>query len=211
MNQEQWRPIAGYEGSYEISDHGRVKSLERTVTTSAGVTRRVRGRIMKTTVGGHGYPTVSLFRDGTRHTRNVHNLVAEAFIGRRPASGIEIRHLDGDRLNCNLSNLRYGTPQENQADKREHGRNTNLNRTHCPFGHELVEWNCYDQSRSRYGRRQCIACSRGRAHIRYNNLPKSMHQKTSDDYYRKLAADNGFSIAVSDVIDGDVVEREITA
>lgn len=196
MSQEQWLPIIGYEGLYEVSDHGHVRSLDRTAITSAGVTRRIRGRIMNATVGGHGYLTVSLFRDGTRQTRNVHSLVVESFVGARPGRGIEVRHLDGNRLNCNLANLRYGTPQENQADKRAHGRNANLNRTHCPFSHELVEWNYYGQSQSKYGRRQCIACARGRAYLRHNSLPKSMHQGVSDEYYRKLAAEYGFAIDV---------------
>jgi hypothetical protein len=67
-----------------------------------------------------GYRQVGLSRDGKRHCRKVHRLVAERFIGPRPA-GMQIRHLDGTRTNNTPANLSYGTAIENQADRIVHG------------------------------------------------------------------------------------------
>ncbi len=104
---ELWQPVQGYEGLYEVSDQGRV----RTVAT---------GLIRKTPVGVRGYPTVDLKNKGHRKTFTVHTLVLTAFVGPRPHK-MECRHLDGDRENSNLSNLRWGTSSENDDDRRLHG------------------------------------------------------------------------------------------
>ena len=84
----------------------------------------------------------------------MHSLVALAFLGTRP-DGFDVRHLDGDRLNCALANLAYGTRSENQRDKRRHGTDHNVAKTHCPKGHP------YDEANTRIppiGGRDCRAC-----------------------------------------------------
>ena len=107
---EQWKPIVGYEGLYMISDLGRVKSL----------TNRGKGRIMKTKLTRLGYPRVNLSKDKVKKTHEVHRLVTRAFLGPTPP-GMECCHNDGNKLNCSLSNLRYGTKMENERDKIDHG------------------------------------------------------------------------------------------
>jgi hypothetical protein len=104
---EQWRDIPGYEGRYQVSDLGRVKSLKGTPKILKAGPR-------------NGYPSVVLAVDGVKTNRTVHSLVAETFIGPRP-DGMEVMHLDGDRLAPTLGNLRYGTPSENQAMREQHG------------------------------------------------------------------------------------------
>ena len=100
---EEWRPVVGYEGQYEVSNLGRVRSL-------------ISGRVLANRVGREGYPRLNL-----RHrTHYVHALVAEAFLGPRH-SGLEVRHRDGNRENCHLSNLCYGTRSENHHDCYEYG------------------------------------------------------------------------------------------
>jgi HNH endonuclease/NUMOD4 motif/Helix-turn-helix len=117
---EQWRPIPDYEGMYEVSDHGRVRSLDRMVYAGNGRDRFARGRMLKLIEGGH-YLFVML-RDGSGKAtpRRVHRLVLEAFVGPRPA-GMECRHLDGVRRNCHLDNLACGTRAENDQDRGVHG------------------------------------------------------------------------------------------
>lgn len=116
---ERWLPVVNWEGLYEVSDQGRVRSLDR--VDSMGRLRK--GRLITTAPGSHGYPMAQLYRDGKRSGRTVHSLVLEAFVGPRPA-GADACHCDGSRTNNALSNLRWDTRPGNHADKIAHG-------THC--------------------------------------------------------------------------------
>ena len=69
-----------------------------------------------------GYPFVAIIEGGRRRTKNVHTLICLAFHGEKPSPIHETRHLDGSRTNCVPDNLAWGTPAENEADKRRHGR-----------------------------------------------------------------------------------------
>lgn len=116
---EQWRSVPGFEGSYEVSDHGRVRSLDRLVPGKAGAPTQRLGRIMRTGEEREvqrRYRSVEL--SGT--TYYVHALVLLAFVGDCP-EGQQCRHLDGNTENNLLSNLRWGTPVENTEDRRRHG------------------------------------------------------------------------------------------
>jgi hypothetical protein len=119
---ERWRSVIGYEGLYEVSDLGRVRSLDHVVIRRNGYPQTIRGRIKKTPLVA-GYPSLVLHDRGTRSTLYVHHLVVGAFIGPRPP-GKEVAHWDGDETNVTLSNLRYATPIENDADKIRHGTRT---------------------------------------------------------------------------------------
>lgn len=116
---ENWKPILGYEGCYEVSDHGRVRSLARKDTYGSG--RPVSQRILKISMGGcrpgFRYPQVTL----RRRSQLVHSLVMQAFVG-PPPPGMQVCHKDGNRLNNKLSNLRYGTSRSNADDRAKHGR-----------------------------------------------------------------------------------------
>lgn len=140
MINECWLPIPGYEGFYEVSDLGRVRSLDRDVRS-----RLAQGRELKQGVRGKvpekAYPRVTLFRGGRGVAKNVHSLVMLTFVGPRP-EGWHTRHLNGNSHDARLVNLAYGTPKENYLDAIRHGtipitgpvgkRRT----THCPKGHE---------------------------------------------------------------------------
>lgn len=120
--EEVWKDIPGYEGKYQVSTLGRVKSLPRYVDAihpryGTPYKQRVKGRIKKTTVNAVGYPVANL---GHNDVKPVHVLVALAFLG-EPLPDSEVRHLDGDRKNCCLSNLSYGSHLENVRDKRVYG------------------------------------------------------------------------------------------
>lgn len=112
---ERWRAIPGYEGIYEVSDLGRVKSLSRPTPMRNGI-RVIRERILKFQLGSKvGYPTVVIYKRGVAQTVTIHRLVMLAFVGPAP-DGMEVCHGNGDPLDNRLENLRYDTRRANRAD-----------------------------------------------------------------------------------------------
>lgn len=109
-----WRVIEGFE-DYEVSRFGDVRRV--TPAQGAVVGRRIRRHTHTAT----GYPDVRLRKEGRTYSIAIHRLVAAAFLGPRP-EGQQIRHLDGDKMNANDWNLRYGSAVENAQDKVLHGR-----------------------------------------------------------------------------------------
>lgn len=177
---ENWRPVPGYEGFYEVSDQGRVRTLDRYVRGRNDCRRLIKSRVLKTPPRSSGHPHVNLRRENVGKTRTVHSLVMEAFVGPRP-EGMEVCHNDGNPANNHLSNLRYGTRSENCMDRVKHGVNFWVNHDRCPYGHLLEEPNLVPSVL--YKQRACLACSRARGHRQTRKLPKSKHQRVSDWYY----------------------------
>lgn len=114
---EEWRAVAGFEGAYEVSDHGRIRSLDRQGCDG----RRLQGRIFKPGRNEREYPRAVLRKGGDSATRLVHRLVLYAFAGPPPPGAIHTRHLDGTRNNNRPRNLAWSTCPENFADKVRHG------------------------------------------------------------------------------------------
>lgn len=116
-----WASIPGYEGFYEVSNYGDVRSLTRHVPYGRHKGMVYRGRDIKQFISGK-YLSVKLAKAGVTKTRYVHELVMLAFEGERPTldGRCEIRHLDGNEMNNQLSNLKYGTTKENAADRKLH-------------------------------------------------------------------------------------------
>lgn len=113
---EVWRDIPGYEGVYQVSDMGRVKSLERVIMRSNGIPRLIRERMLALSPSNkQGHLSANLSVDGVLRPRKVHSLVMLAFVGPRPA-GCEIRHLNSNHTDNRLCNLSYGTKSENMID-----------------------------------------------------------------------------------------------
>lgn len=111
---EEWRPVVGYEGIYDVSTHGRVRRVE---DARRGGWKA--GRIMQAGVTKLGYLYVNLF-DGVHPNGKksyVHVLVAAAHIGPKPI-GKEVNHIDRDKTNNHVSNLEYKTHLENMEHSR---------------------------------------------------------------------------------------------
>jgi hypothetical protein len=121
---ERWLAVPGHEGLYEVSDCGRVRSLDRTVESAnrwGDLQRSIRGRVLRQRPSGsHGYLAVALWKDGRRKFHYVHRLVGEAFLGPLPP-GKQTRHGPRGKLDNWLTNLCYGTPEEDHQDKLRDG------------------------------------------------------------------------------------------
>lgn len=104
--QENWRPVVGYEGIYEVSDLGRVKRIKPEANT-------YNGRILTIATFKRGYQYTTLLKQGKPRKHRIHRLVLAAFVGPIP-EGYEVNHIDGNRANNSLSNLEYVTHSENE-------------------------------------------------------------------------------------------------
>jgi hypothetical protein len=109
---ENWKPIKGYEGWYEVSDLGNVRSVDRKVDFVDGRYATYKGQLMKQSKHYHGYWIVNLFKNKKQSTKFVHRLMAEAFIP-NPNNKQVVNHKDGDKANNKLSNLEWVTQLEN--------------------------------------------------------------------------------------------------
>jgi len=116
---EEWRDIAGYEGLYQVSCRGRVKSLARMRLGRGGSHYSTPERILKPGLCG-AYLRVHLFRENVAKSKSVQSLVCAAFIGPKPQVW-QCRHWNGDPTDNRVKNLVYGTVKENHADKKRHG------------------------------------------------------------------------------------------
>lgn len=121
MEKEIWRDIPGYEGLYQASSLGRIKSLDRKQSDKFGKIYNYKSKILKPRAGkGDGRLAVVLSKNGVTKGFNVHSLIAESFLGTRP-EGYFICHCDGNNQNNNIENLRYDTSSQNGIDIYRHG------------------------------------------------------------------------------------------
>ena len=109
---EIWLPIEGYENLYEVSNLGRVRSLERTVIKKNGSKRKVPGKILKPATNNNGYLMIRLCKNGICRAFLIHRLVSTAFL---PTSDkkFQVNHLDEDKTNNTVENLEWCTAKEN--------------------------------------------------------------------------------------------------
>lgn len=108
LMKEIWKPVVGYEGCYEVSNLGNVRSVDR--VDRKGQPRP--GRVRKLLLNNCGYLYVGVSVDDKKANLTVHRLVAKAFIP-NPNSKPQVNHIDGDKTNNIVSNLEWSTPSEN--------------------------------------------------------------------------------------------------
>ena len=118
----EWRPVPGYEGLYEVSSFGDIKSKPRP---------RTKGGLLKPSSRDGNYLNIELSKDGEQKTFRIHVLVLLAFKGPRP-DGYVGRHLNGDNKDNWVGNLEWGTKSDNAKDMVKHGR--------CPLSRETRNW-----------------------------------------------------------------------
>ena len=120
---EVYVDIPGYEGYYQVSSHGKVRSLDRVIKEKTGKTQTIKGRVLKQRINPGGYYYIGLGKNGIKATFAIHQLVAQAFIP-NPDSKPTVNHIDGNKLNNSLANLEWATYSENLS----HAYKTGLRR-----------------------------------------------------------------------------------
>lgn len=120
-NKEIWEPICGFNDFYEASNLGNVRSRDRVISYSDGRVRKYKSKKLKPQLWGSTYLTVILAVNGKNTTKNVHSLVAEAFLEKEKYHQC-VNHIDGVKTNNKLENLEFCTYSQNS----QHAYNTNL-------------------------------------------------------------------------------------
>lgn len=113
---EIWKDIPGFEGCYQASNSGKIKSKKRTVTYSTGKTQIYPSVVLIPGVTESGYYSVTLCKDTRRFTKRVCRLIGLTFIP-NPENKPQINHKDGDKKNDAVSNLEWSTGSENQLHR----------------------------------------------------------------------------------------------
>lgn len=145
----EMQPIPGFPG-YSLSEDGRIFSSLR-----GGLKER------KRPVAGNGYVVLRLRAENGQYvSRTLHRLMLETFVGKDARL---TRHLDGDKTNNALGNLKYGTPVENAQDYVQHGHHYSKRKS-CKWGHEYNEKNTRERTNKKGSTfRECVPCTLRRA------------------------------------------------
>lgn len=114
---EKWKDIKGYEGYYQVSNYGNVKSMDRVISNGHSLHLH-KGRIMK--LKGDRYKEIFLCKEGKGKKFFVHRLVAAAFIDNKDIKP-EVNHIDGNKTNNHFSNLEWCTSKENKKHAWDNG------------------------------------------------------------------------------------------
>lgn len=168
---EKWVPVTGYEGLYDVSSCGRVRSLDRVIEQPYKKPYTRAGQMLKL-IESEGYRQVSLSKQGKIKIVRVHVLVARHFLSAPPDEQVEVRHaVDDTRSNNHAANLVWGTHADNANDLVAlHGGNWQQQKTHCPKGHALSGDNLRKIPPSdahRHSVRKCKICYNERARVRW--------------------------------------------
>ena len=129
MSSQIWKPVDGYQGFYEVSDHGTVRSIDRVVSLPKGRTKKIAGKIIAPKRHSQGYLFVSLSQGGTVKNRYIHRLVATAFIP-NPHGLPEVNHLLGDKTDNRVASLQWVTHKENVQHAYDMGLSSNVGCQH---------------------------------------------------------------------------------
>jgi hypothetical protein len=166
MPDEEWRPVIreGFMGLYEVSKLGRSRSIK--------------GNILTHDLNERGYHTIRLCNQGNKIRVTVHSLVLQAFDGPRP-DGMGGRHLDDNKDDNGIANLKWGTQAENIQDQIRNGKNHNLNKTVCPLGHQLKHPNLRNRKK-----RECLACMKATTYCRAHGILDIKEE--ADKYYSMI-------------------------
>lgn len=125
MKIEVWRNVIGYEGYYEVSNQGRVRSLSRTVLTKRGRKQFYKGRMMVGTDNGVGYKKLALSKGGKQKYFYIHQLVAMTFLNHTPdGHTLVVDHINGVKTDNNVDNLRIVSNRDNTTTCHRKDRNS---------------------------------------------------------------------------------------
>lgn len=194
---ERWKPIDGYDGYYEVSDQGRVRSLPRVQKNKRGQVRNYSGKLLGEEGFGYadkfGYRSVILCVDSKQVRYKIHRLVANAFIQKLNDEDV-VMHLNDVTSDNRAANLEVGSQSENIKDCITKGRFNsgarNREKTHCSRGH-LFKVENLRVADYRNGKRACLSCHRALTKVsdhkrRYGVDMSESLQEIADSYYDAL-------------------------
>lgn len=178
MKKEYWKPVVGYEGLYEVSNWGRVKSFDTYRKGKNGSVRLCKGRILKPKTNKDGYLHVVLCKNGKRKTCLVHRITAEAFLEipeelkhLKGTRYLQVNHKDENKLNNNTENLEwcsakynsnFGTRNEKVAEKNTNGKLSKKVLQYTLDGQFVREWESTREcERNGFNQGNVAACCRG--------------------------------------------------
>lgn len=168
MQTEVWEDVKDFEGTYQISNLGKVKSLARIIEYHNGFNRRVKERILYIYYPDGGYPMVLLHTQSKKRRATVHRLLAEAFIP-NPENKPQINHKNGNKHDFRIENLEWATAKENSA----HALTNGLHKPIPPFREKVgviqlkdgkvvrIFPTTHDVAKAGFDRRAVYQCIRG--------------------------------------------------
>lgn len=166
---EEWRPVAGYEGFYAVSNMGRVRRLARRIDRpeTAGGPFDAQEILLAQKRASRDVPYLRITLAagaGKIKTPSVHTLVCTAFHGPKPSPEHEVRHLNGVHDDNRAENLAWGTRSHNMRDALRHGTHPQASKTHCPQGHPYDQSNTrvYTKTKQGWVNRVCRTCEKTR-------------------------------------------------
>lgn len=185
---EEWRPVVGYEGLYEVSSYGRVRSLDK----YDSMNRFLRGRILRLFTDGLGYLRAQLYSNSKRKSFLVHRLVAEAFIP-NPDNLPQVNHIDENPSNDNVDNLEWcdGKYNVNYGTRIDRIRDIRLkNGTYTGLSKEEYRKKRYQEKKDKINERRREYYRENREKIcerqkEYNHKNREKINERQKEYYRK--------------------------
>lgn len=199
----QWKPVKGYEGLYEVSSEGEIKSLEKTRKNSKGQYIQ-KEKMLAQSLTSTGYKKVELVRNGKKKSLKVHRLVAEAFIPKVEGKPY-VNHKDGNQLNNSVDNLEWCTQAENVQHAYDMGLNGNkldINWSEVAKQYELgissgklaKKYNCSVTTITRNLRNLGIEVratgeSQNKYHLEEIDILKELETKTQKELAKELGCD----------------------
>lgn len=186
---EVWTAIPGFEGRYEVSSLGRVRSMGFYSNNRYGTRTWRAGRVLKATIVPHtGYRAVTLVDEQRQHSiHRVHRLVLLAFIGPPPPGKPNGLHSDDNKLNNRLTNLRWGTHSDNNFDSVDNGSHAQARKQACDRGHLYVSCNVRNHSAAA-GLRGCQSCHMAQINVHRDGLlgrPRTRYNRGKDGFRRQ--------------------------
>lgn len=138
MEKEIWKDIIDFEGCYQISSLGRIRSLDRFVTCRNGGVKLFKGKIKNVSENRRRYKSICLSKNSKTKNFDIHRLLAIHFIP-NPGNKKEVNHIDGNRMNNDLSNLEWSTPSENALHAHKTGLISNTGRKNHKRARKLTD------------------------------------------------------------------------
>lgn len=164
--EEIWKDIEGYEGKYQVSNLGRVKSLKRKCNVLNGY-RTVNEKILNLNKNRYGYVTVNLSKNNKNKICTIHRLVATAFIP-NPENKPQVNHIDGNKTNNIVENLEWVSKEENM----QHAVNTGLLKFTEERNHK-ISLALKDKNKTQAHKENMSKSMKGKKHYYKSKHPKS--------------------------------------